>query len=87
VIKYADGSYYEGEFRNDKKCGLGMEKYHDEIIYEGNFENNLRHGFGKLIYDETIYYEGYWLNNIAVIFHDPASLVEAGNPSILEDDQ
>ncbi len=42
-IKKSDkGNYYEGEFRNGKKHGLGVLRYADGSVYTGAFEENLR---------------------------------------------
>jgi len=40
---------YEGEFKDDKKCGLGKEKTDDGSIYIGVFKDNKKHGQGTLI--------------------------------------
>lgn len=36
------GDVFEGEFRNDKKCGHGEYVWANGDVYIGNFENDLR---------------------------------------------
>ena len=37
---------YEGDYRNDKKCGLGICKWKSGNIYRGLFYDDLMHGKG-----------------------------------------
>jgi len=43
---YADGSVYEGDWRDDKKHGWG-EMMCADGIYEGNWRDDKRHGWGN----------------------------------------
>ncbi len=43
---YANGTYYEGEWRNGKRCGKGGEVYTNQNMYVGDFLNGVRHGQG-----------------------------------------
>ena len=63
IMNYADGSKYEGEFREGKKAGQGSRFFASGDRYVGTFESNVMHGTG-------IYYsmsaqtkrQGEWLN-------------------------
>lgn len=62
-MTYADGSKYEGEFKEGKKAGQGSRFFPSGDRYVGSFENNVMHGTG-------IYFsmsaqtkrQGEWLN-------------------------
>ena len=56
-----DKTIYEGDIKNMKKEGRGIEK-NKSYTYLGCFCNDLRHGKGKLIYNEGDSYEGDFLN-------------------------
>ena len=49
VITYADGSIYEGEFKDNLKNGYGSYAYQNGEKYNGEFLNEMRHGKGILI--------------------------------------
>lgn len=61
IIKIEDNGdkiIYEGDIKNMKKEGKGIEK-NKEYTYLGSFSDDLRHGKGKIIYNEgEEYYEG-----------------------------
>ncbi len=42
-------NYYEGQWKEKMKNGLGKEVYQDQSIYEGTYVNNKRHISGKLM--------------------------------------
>lgn len=48
IFTKADGSYYEGEFKNDKWCGVGKYWASQTDYYEGEFKNEEYHGYGVL---------------------------------------
>ena len=54
------GYFYEGEWSNGLKHGLGTETTSNNEIYEGEFKNDLRHGTGKCTYFNGDIYEGGW---------------------------
>ena len=60
IIRYADGSCYEGQFKNDKYEGKGKLMFKNGGSYEGEFINNLMEGKGKYIYPDDKIYEGYF---------------------------
>ena len=56
-----DKTIYEGDIKNMKKEGSGIEKNKD-LTYLGCFSNDLRNGKGKIIYKEGDSYEGDFSN-------------------------
>ena len=65
IIKIEDNGdkiIYEGDIKNMKKEGKGIEKNKD-YTYLGSFSDDLRHGKGKIIFnDGEEYYEGDFTN-------------------------
>ena len=65
IIKIEDNgdkTVYEGDIKNMKKDGKGIEK-NKNYTYLGSFKDDLKHGKGKLIYNEgEEYYEGEFTN-------------------------
>ena len=56
---YADGSSYEGNFKNSKKDGLGKYKYNfSGSIYEGDWKEDKQEGLGTIIYEDGSVYKG-----------------------------
>lgn len=54
---------YEGDFKNDKKDGFGIEFNSDGgKVYEGNWKDDKYNGKGKYYSDGSLYYQGMWLN-------------------------
>ena len=58
VYRYADGSVYEGDFKDGKKHGLGMDRYADGAVYEGDWKDDKMHGRGVCRYPSGEVYEG-----------------------------
>jgi len=54
---------YEGEWKEDKRCGFGKILYDNGDRYEGEWLDNLKHGQGKFYYTNGNFYEGGWLSN------------------------
>ena len=44
VAAHANGSVYEGLYRENMRNGQGKLRHADGTIYEGEWLNNLRHG-------------------------------------------
>lgn len=44
---WADGSLYEGYWRNDKANGRGRLIHADGDVYEGEWKDDKAHGFGR----------------------------------------
>ena len=61
IEKNGDKTIYEGDIKNMKKEGNGIEK-NKSYAYLGNFSDDLKHGKGKIIYNEGDSYEGDFLN-------------------------
>lgn len=73
---FNDGSYYDGEWLEGQKHGMGKEKivressnawdgedhlFNDE--YEGQFDHGKRHGQGKQTFANGDIYDGMWFKN------------------------
>ena len=59
----ANGTVYEGDFKDGLANGSGKCKFSNGDVYEGEFKNDLMHGKGKCVYADGEVYEGNWLNN------------------------
>jgi len=62
IWAYADGSRYEGLFRDGKSNGKGTFYDVSGATYEGSFRNNLKHGQGTLIKVDGTKQRGQWLD-------------------------
>jgi hypothetical protein len=51
---------YIGEFKNNKKDGLGKFVWFDGRIYEGKFKDDMIHGNGKMIISKNNIINGIW---------------------------
>ena len=70
IMKYKNGSKYEGQWKNDKRHGKGIyttQNYNNPnyagILYEGEFNNDKIEGYGIGKYSSGDQYEGEWKNN------------------------
>lgn len=61
IYSYQNGDIYEGEWKGNKRDGVGVYKYKNGNIYMGEWKNNQRHGYGILYNDNE--YAGQWKNN------------------------
>ena len=62
-LYYEDGTYYKGEFLENKRHGYGtLFNKNDDIIFEGKFEND-KYREGRLFDKDGSYYEGPFLDN------------------------
>ena len=61
-MKEEKGIVFKGQYRNDKRCGLGELTTGDGETYVGNFENDLKHGYGE-VHENFNVLKGYWMNN------------------------
>lgn len=57
---WADGSLYEGYWKNDKANGKGRLIHADGDVYEGEWKDDKAHGFGKYMHTDGAQYEGFW---------------------------
>jgi hypothetical protein len=62
VFAYADGSKYEGEFRNGKPNGKGTFVHFDGDRYTGGFKNGFYDGRGTLYWKDGTVSSGIWKN-------------------------
>lgn len=61
---WADGSYYNGEWVNNKKEGIGEYKFKDGSLFNGDWVNNKRNGLGKFISSSGDTYYGFYKNDM-----------------------
>lgn len=61
LMKYSDGRFYDGGFKNDMREGLGKMVFPNGNVFEGEFKNNKNDGklkiidkYGKIIFDGLI---------------------------------
>ena len=63
-VIYEDGSYYEGEIKNDLRHGKGTFVFSKGGFYKGEWQNGKMEGFGILYYSSgKVAYEGEWLDD------------------------
>lgn len=63
-LTFPDGSSYEGEVKNGKRNGYGIQVYPTGITYYGHWENDYQNGYGDLDIDDDWYYSGEWKNGL-----------------------
>ncbi|KAL3660088.1 hypothetical protein V7S43_015010 [Phytophthora oleae] len=81
---YANGDEYEGDWRDDLRCGQGVMRYsNSQGVYAGEWEEDRRHGFGIYEYHvlessngwstlrQSKKYEGQWIRDRK---HGPGTL-------------
>lgn len=61
---FAEGGYYEGEWKNDMPNGKGIYSYANGEKYEGLLYAGVRQGFGRYYYTDHSIYDGQWTNNL-----------------------
>jgi len=72
IMRWVDGTSYEGEWRQDMLQGFGVEVYPDGGVYSGQFHGNARHGIGMYAYADGQAYAGQFRFGLQVIFLRPA---------------
>lgn len=60
IFAYADGSRYEGQFRNSKPDIHGTFTYPNDDKYVGSFKEGVRHGSGELFHPDGSVTSGQW---------------------------
>jgi len=63
IQTWANGSYYEGYWREDKTNILGMLIHPDGDKYEGEWIDDKAHGTGTYTHVDGSKYEGQWLDD------------------------
>ena len=59
-----DGSFYEGEFKDDEITGHGFKYFaHNRNTYSGQFYMGELEGSGVMRYSDGSVYEGQFMNN------------------------
>lgn len=62
VMTFNDGSYYDGQWKANKRHGLGTFQYASGSSYHGEYKENKKNGFGVQTYVEKgETYNGTWL--------------------------
>lgn len=63
-MNYDDGSFFEGQWMNDKRNGHGILYFASGNVYQGYFVNNQKEGYGEFYYARNEeYYKGYWIGD------------------------
>ncbi|KAI5276818.1 junctophilin-3 [Manis pentadactyla] len=57
---------YVGEWRSDKRSGLGVSQRSDGLRYEGEWAGNRRHGYGCMTFPDGTKEEGKYKQNVLV---------------------
>ena len=55
---WADGTYYEGEWKNGREEGHGTKVWPDKESYGGEWRGGLRHGQGRAVFSNKDTYVG-----------------------------
>ena len=55
---WADGTYYEGEWKNGREEGHGNKVWPDKESYGGQWRGGLRHGQGRAVFSNKDTYVG-----------------------------
>lgn len=64
IITYSDGTIYMGEFKNNKKEGIGKYRWPDGTLYLGEWKNDNMNGFCFIKYINDRTYEGEMKNGL-----------------------
>jgi len=64
VITYSDGTIYMGEFKNNKKEGIGKYRWPDGTLYFGEWKDDNMNGFCFIKYNDDRRYEGEMKNGL-----------------------
>lgn len=74
---------YDGDIKNNKKCGLGKLTFADQSLYIGEFDNDMMSGFGRYFYTNGDVYEGYFKDGkkegFGCLFEYSSSTIIRGN--------
>lgn len=62
-MKYSDGSYYEGEWKDNLRHGKGTLVFDDGAKYVGEFKNDYMNGVGTYYYANGNVFTGQFVND------------------------
>lgn len=63
ICTWADGSYYRGDWTQNRRHGKGCYLMFDGTKYEGSWVNDVKHGSGRLTYPDGETICGTWQND------------------------
>jgi len=63
--KFADGSTYNGQWKDNMRHGFGKQTWADGATYEGEWTENSAAGNGRFMHIDGDVYIGQWINNTA----------------------
>lgn len=52
-ILYSQGNWYDGEWFEDERHGLGLRQYEYQVRYKGQWSRNMPNGEGSMLYCNT----------------------------------
>jgi hypothetical protein len=58
MMKFSDGSHYEGDFHDDQTHGYGKYIWGNKKEYEGQWEFNVMHGKGVSKWPDNRIFDG-----------------------------
>jgi len=61
IIYFKDGSYYKGNFKQNKFHRYGKMYWSDGRVYNGLWENGLMNGIGTHIWNNGNFFEGTYI--------------------------
>jgi hypothetical protein len=64
IETWKDSTVYVGEFKNNKKNGIGMYRWPDGTIYSGEWKNDTMEGYCYIRYEDNRKYEGQMMNGL-----------------------
>lgn len=64
VIKFSDGSIYQGFTKHQQLNGVGRMSHANGDIYQGQWRGGKAHGFGVFLDYDGSMYEGQWKNDL-----------------------
>lgn len=59
-IEFESGIVYQGQVKDGKRQGYGIQKWPDGAVYVGFWKNNKSNGKGKFTHPDGDYYDGQW---------------------------
>jgi hypothetical protein len=63
VYSHLDGARYQGNWKEDKQHGRGIETWPDGASYEGDYNEGKKHGIGCFTWADGSTYTGQFIDN------------------------